>query len=205
SLSDVRQARLIWELGGPGHQAANPDEQAFADRAILGGSLLLGDSGTSLAIPLPVSTAVLLIETRGGAHAPDILRQLAPMLESADRQLHRHHRLTELEREVLGLEHSEQVQRALFAISQLSGCDRDMSEVLRGIHEIVGTLMYAENFFILLMDPSHDTVRMLYFVDVEDAVLFDEVPCDDIRHSATWYVLRNGRVLRGTRESIARK
>lgn len=205
SLPAVRQARLIWELGGPDHRASGPDEQAFADRAILSGSMALGDTGMSLAIPLPLSTAVLLIEARGAGHASEILHQLASLLESADRELHRHHRLAELERQVLGLAHSEQVQRALFAISQLSGCDRDMSEVLRGIHEIVGTLMYAENFFIVLLDPSHDTVRMLYFVDVEDAVLFDELPCDDIRHSATWYVLRDGRVLRGTRESIARE
>ena len=49
------------------------------------------------------------------------------------------------------LERSETLQRALFAISDLAGSERDMPSMLRGIHAIVSTLMYAENFFIVLL------------------------------------------------------
>ncbi len=202
SLVGVSQATVLWELGGSDQQSVDTDEQALADSALLRGTASFSAAGRRVAIPLPASTAVLSIGTSGTEHAVAITHQLAPLVKIADRLLQRHHRLAELEREVVRLGHSEQIQRALFAISQLSGSDRDMSEALRGIHDIVGMLMYAENFFIVLLDPTHDTIRMLYFVDVEDEPLFDELPCDEIEHSATWYVLRKGRALRGTCESI---
>ncbi|MGH8073496.1 MAG: bifunctional diguanylate cyclase/phosphodiesterase [Lysobacter sp.] len=204
SLPKVRGARLLWELGDAAHRPADAQEQALADAAISDARLHASDDGRLLAIPLPASTAVLVVESDGdiGAAPWD---ELSPVLQVADRELQRHNRLAELEREVVRLEHSEQIQRALFAISQLSGSDRDMADVLRGIHAIVGTLMYAENFFIVLRDATHDTIRMLYFVDVQDDSPFDEVPCDDIRHSATWYMLRDGKALRGNHERLLKQ
>ena len=202
SLPNVRGARLLWELGDAHHRPADANEQALADAALTDARLQASDGGHLLAIALPASTAVLVVES-GDGEAGDAPRDaLAPVLRVADRELQRHNRMGELEREVRRLEHSEQIQRALFAISQLSGSDRDMSEVLRGIHAIVGSLMYAENLFIVQRDPSLDTIRMLYFVDVQDPPPFDEVPCDDIRHSKTWYLLRGGKALRGTHERV---
>lgn len=161
-----------------------------------------GDSDRTASLDLPASNAVLAVTAADGSHPAAIATALAPVVATADPLLQRLRRLAELEQEVVKLQNSEKMQRALFAISQLSGSDRDMSEVLRGIHDIVGTLMYAENFFIALLDPTHDTIRMLYFVDVEDSPLFEELPREDLKHSATWYVLRDGRPLRGSREYI---
>jgi len=202
SLPVVQQARLLWELGSADHRLDDSGQQAFADAAVAEGTPQFRADGRHMAIPLPASTAVLLLETCSGGASAVLADELAAPLKIADRQLRHRSRLAELEREVLRLEHAEQLQRALFAISGLAGSGRDMAEVLRGIHEIIGTLMYADNFFIVLRDGTHDTIRMLYFVDVQDPAPFDELPCDDIRHSATWYVLRDGKALRGDHERL---
>ena len=89
-------------------------------------------------------------------------------LRLADRHIRRAQALDTLQASVGALERSNKLQRALFAISDLAGSERDMPEMLRGIHAIVGTLMYAENFFIVLHDAERDTIRFLYFADVED-------------------------------------
>ena len=44
---------------------------------------------------------------------------------------------------------AERLQRALFAISDLASSGEDTRVVLEGLHEIVGRLMYAENFYIV--------------------------------------------------------
>jgi diguanylate cyclase (GGDEF)-like protein len=105
--------------------------------------------------------------------------------------------LVDLKRAVAGLERSEQVQRALFAISDLAGSDRDMPDLLKGIHEIVGSLMYARNFFIVRLDASRERIRFLYFVDVEDLAPEGDRRVSDFEHTLTWYLLRDGKPLRG--------
>ena len=97
-------------------------------------------------------------------------------------------------------ERSERLQRALFAIADLAGSDRDMPEVLRGIHAIVGSLMHSENFYIVQHDPERETLRFLYFVDSEDDGLIDShlhVPMSSRKRSLTWYLLRDGKTLMG--------
>ena len=102
------------------------------------------------------------------------------------------------------LQHSDQVQRALFAISELAVSSSDMAEVLRGIHAIVDTLMYAENFYIVLRDPAHDTIELLYFADVQDPVPFQgQLPMEQFRNSYTWHVLHGRRALRGNAERLS--
>ena len=48
-----------------------------------------------------------------------------------------------------------------------------MPEVFRALHEIVGSLMYAENFYIVLYDAERDSMRFPYFVDTLD----QDPPC----------------------------
>ena len=40
-----------------------------------------------------------------------------------------------------------------------------MGEMLRRIHAVVGELMYAENFFIVLHNAERETLRFIYFAD----------------------------------------
>ena len=98
------------------------------------------------------------------------------------------------------LTQAERLQRALFAISDMAGSDMDMPMLLRGLHEIVGTLMYAENFLIALYDEKEDGIRIIYFVDTAEeewSGIGATEPMDSIKYSLTWYILREGRPLMG--------
>ena len=101
---------------------------------------------------------------------PQAARRLPPhwteSLRLADRHIRRARALDTLQTSVGALERSNKLQRALFAIADLAGSDRDMPEMLRGIHAIVGSLMYAENFFIVLLRRRARQLRFLYFADV---------------------------------------
>ncbi|MDQ6647406.1 MAG: EAL domain-containing protein [Pseudomonadota bacterium] len=106
------------------------------------------------------------------------------------------------------LQRSDALQRALFAISDLAGSDRDMPSMLEGIHAIVSTLMYAENFFIVRYDEVRDTIRFLYFVDVldpEPPVDQGDQPLTTIEHTLTWYVIRDGKARMGSAEELRRQ
>lgn len=105
-------------------------------------------------------------------------------------------------------ERSEKLQRALFAISDMAGSDLEMPEMLLGLHKIVGSLMYAENFFIALYEAEADTIRFLYFADVADADKpnnQERFPLAHFEQGLTWYLIRDGRPLRGSNDEIARQ
>lgn len=113
--------------------------------------------------------------------------------------------LARLDNTIQRLLHSERVQQALFAISDLSSSDLDMTDMLRALHQIVGALMYTENIYILLYNAETDTVRYVYFADVLDSFVADpndEIPLESIRNGVTWYLIRNGRPLRGTTQQL---
>lgn len=114
-----------------------------------------------------------------------------------------------LQHQLARLRHSEQVQRALYAISDLAGGDLDLDELLRRLHAIVGGLMYAENFYIVLYEPTRDAIRFVYFVDSHDErwqpVNVSEESMESLEHSLTWHLIRSGRPLRGTTADIERQ
>ncbi|TWI13488.1 GGDEF domain-containing protein [Aerolutibacter ruishenii] len=208
----VADARVVLKPAASGtgglHDADKPETvawQAWQDQ-----HPRRSTDGTWLGIPLPHSGAVLLLrledpEDPEGTGA--VIAALGALPGAIDQCLRGLLRVMELENSVVRLEHSEQLQRALFAISDLAGSGRDMPELLRGIHAIVGTLMYAENLFIVLYDEASDAAQLLYFVDVKDPAPApgEQFALDEIEHSLTWYVIRKGMALRGATDQIHRQ
>lgn len=146
--------------------------------------------------------AVLLVEVEDDDQCHRFIEQAGAWLDIAGRRFARALETAELRASLKRMGRAERLQHALYAISDLAGSDRDMPDMLRGIQAIVGTLMYAENFFIVAYDGERDTMRFLYFVDSEDK----SAPARDPRHeipmasrvgSLTWYVLHDGRSLMG--------
>ncbi|TAM94176.1 MAG: GAF domain-containing protein, partial [Rhodanobacteraceae bacterium] len=100
------------------------------------------------------------------------------------------------------LARAERLQRALYAIAnQASAVGSNLTPMFSTLHEIVGTLMYAENFYIALHDVKKDSVRFPYYsdtVDPEPPLPDSDLPMAEILHGPTWYVIRDGKPLMGS-------
>lgn len=152
-----------------------------------------------------IFSAVLLLAVDKRADGPRLVAAMSWPLEFAGRHLRRVLELSDVQEKLKRLERSESLQRALFAISDMASSDRDMHDMLHGVHRIVGDLMYAQNFYIVWRDAERDSLRFLYYVDVADT----EPPNDDaeimmsaIEHSLTWHLLRGAKPLMGNTEQL---
>jgi len=98
------------------------------------------------------------------------------------------------------LQRAARLQAALYAIADLASGALDMPDMLREIHAVVGTLMYAENFLIVLYTPERDTLRFIYFADSHDRMVPEpdvETPASEMGESVTLAMMRRGQAFRG--------
>jgi two-component system, cell cycle sensor histidine kinase and response regulator CckA len=99
-------------------------------------------------------------------------------------------------RDITEQRRSERIRSATFLISEAANASGNPGELFRAIHDIVGELMPARNFYIALYDPATDTVGFPYFVDEHDT--FSEPK--PLGKGLTEYVLRSGQTLLATPE-----
>jgi diguanylate cyclase (GGDEF)-like protein len=94
----------------------------------------------------------------------------------------------ELRREILERERGERLQSALYRIAELATTDTSTDEFYRHVHEIVGELINAQNFYIALLSEDGATVTFPYAVDEQER---DFSPRSSAR-GLTEYVMRTG-------------
>ncbi len=86
---------------------------------------------------------------------------------------------------------AEQLQQALFRISETATSAQNLNEMFVLIHEIISELIPAKNFYISLYDPDTNIIEFPYFMDE-----FDSPPTSRLaRRGLTEFVLRNGQPL----------
>ena len=83
------------------------------------------------------------------------------------------HDITELKR-------AESVQAALLAISEAAHTAKDLLALFQRIHQIIGALLPARNFYVALYDDRSDELSFPYFVDE-----FDQTPAPRPLNSGT--------------------
>src|SRR5256885_9471566 len=99
-------------------------------------------------------------------------------------------------RDVTARRRAECVQEAVYRISHTAHTADNLQELLRAIHEIVGELMPAKNFYVSLYDAEKDRLEFPYFVDEYDTAR--DIPPRKLRKGLTEYVLRTGQPLLAT-------
>jgi signal transduction histidine kinase/DNA-binding response OmpR family regulator len=115
-------------------------------------------------------------------------------------------RIAELEARLATDAGAAKTQAALYEIAELAGRAADMQEFYRGIHAILGTLLYAENCYIALYDSEREQISFAYYLDTVDTDWPDPrvwVPMG--QHEAkgvTGYVLQTGETLHTTRAEM---
>ena len=83
------------------------------------------------------------------------------------------------------------MQAALYSISQAAVSTESLPDLYRSIHQALGQLMPAQNFYIALYDPESDLITFTYFVDERDQPSPPKRP----GRGLTEYVLRTGQTL----------
>lgn len=109
--------------------------------------------------------------------------------------------LAEADARIETLEKSKQLQYALYEISDLAGSGLEMHDMLARVHQVVGGLMPAENFYIVQYDGKRKTIRYMYFADSRDTFnpnSATEYPLDEHMHSLTAALLQHGKPLIGS-------
>ena len=130
------------------------------------------------------------------ADAASLLAQRLPPALELERLHLAVHRLADAER----------LQRALYSIADLANSDLDMHDMMARIHAVIADLMYAENFYISLLDNGNHELYFPYFRDVADAEPpppQQRYPLSDYQGSLTAYVLTRGRALLGPSFDLA--
>lgn len=85
----------------------------------------------------------------------------------------------------------EGLREAVFRIAEASTSAPDLDQLYRSMHEIIGSVMPAQNFYIAVYDERQDLLSFPYFVDERDEPSSPHRPGKGL----TEYVLRTGRSL----------
>ncbi len=202
---------VAWTLDEHGLQCEPAIEPTPAQQVLVAAALASEDGAPRsdrlhAALRLEDAAAVLVVPAKAAKAVQRALDKASTPVHIAAVCLRRALDAATLALEHKRLAHSERLQHALYAIADLASSDRAMLDLLRGVHAIVGGLMYAENFYIVLHDPGAHTLRFLYFVDVQDADPpgnYGDVQMRDIEHSLTWYLLHDGKPLMGSAAQLA--
>jgi PAS domain S-box-containing protein len=96
-----------------------------------------------------------------------------------------------LYRDITEAKRTEQVQQAIYRISQAVVTTGSLDELYHSIHQTLGELMPVENFYIALYDPIEDLLSFPYFVDLYD----QPPPPAKPEHGLTEYVMRTKKPL----------
>ncbi|HXG59291.1 MAG TPA: EAL domain-containing protein [Thermoanaerobaculia bacterium] len=104
-------------------------------------------------------------------------------------------------RDVTAARRAELLQAVLFRIAKLSSAAENLDRFYAAIHESVGELMYAKNFYIAEYDAGKNLIRFPYYVDE-----YDPPPSPEgarLGRGLTAYVLRTGQPLLANQETFA--
>ena len=101
-------------------------------------------------------------------------------------------------RDITERKRAEALQKALYAISEAAHSAEDLQVLFKRVHEVIGYLLPAENFFVALYDASSDQLSFPYYVDQ-----YDEMPSPKALNEGTLSaeVIRSGEAVLLTPET----
>ncbi|GMU43763.1 MAG: GAF domain-containing protein [Xanthomonadales bacterium] len=182
-------ARIAAELGIALSEAPGPSPRSWL------GVPMLGADGIDGALVVQDYEA----ERRFDDHERDLLTFVAQMLQAAlerrslQQRLERRveERTQALRAEVVEREHAVRLQQALFRIAELAASPIALDAFYKALHGIVGELLLARNFFIVLLDATGEGLYFPYQVDETGDVYQPR----RLRRGLSEYLLRSGKPL----------
>lgn len=104
----------------------------------------------------------------------------------------------DLQAEIVERQRSERLQRALFRIAELSITSDTLERFYAQVHDVVGELLYARNFYIALLSEDGERLEFPYSIDERDEIRMPR----QLAMGATEYVLSTGRPLLADRRCM---
>lgn len=93
----------------------------------------------------------------------------------------------------------EEIRRdAIYRISEAVHNVDNLDELFKSIHNIIGKIIHAKNFYVAIYDETMNVIRFPYFIDEFDAVTEPQKPGKGL----TEFVLRTGESLLATPEKF---
>jgi diguanylate cyclase (GGDEF)-like protein len=126
--------------------------------------------------------------------------------ESKDELERRVHQRTEeldkvnrgLRQEVRERHRAERLQESLFKVAQLATADIDENSFYERLHDVVGGLLDARNFFIALLSDDHANLEFPYYIDAGEHRRHTR----PVGRGLSEYVMRRGQPWSGTSDDI---
>lgn len=105
------------------------------------------------------------------AFADDFLTTCQTIAAVIGSRLKSMHTIQQLKGSMQALEHSEQLRTALYEISEQAHSTENIIDLFARLHETVGHLIYAKNFYIALVEERGEKkyINFPYYVDEKDA------------------------------------
>jgi signal transduction histidine kinase len=157
-------------------------------------------AGGVLALPLRLADgypAACLFALEAAADASAVaacLRQVHAVTASLDGALQR----ARMARLSGSAQHSEQLRQTLVAAYAVENCD-DLKTALAALHQALRGMLYADNFFVVMLDERREWLHFPYFCDPYDH-FWEPLPFHEggLQGSLSAYVVGAGRIVRGT-------
>jgi len=105
----------------------------------------------------------------------------------------------DLQSEIVERQRAERLQRALFRIAELSITSDTLERFYAQVHDVVGELLYARNFYIALLSEDGEWLEFPYSIDERDAARVTR----RLGAGMTEYVISSGRPVLADRQRIA--
>ncbi|MGQ4583217.1 EAL domain-containing protein [Lysobacter sp. F60174L2] len=105
----------------------------------------------------------------------------------------------DLQSEIVERQRAERLQRALFRIAELSITSDTLERFYAQVHDVVGELLYARNFYIALLSEDGERLEFPYSIDERDAARVTR----RLGAGMTEYVISSGRPVLADRQRIA--
>jgi len=108
------------------------------------------------------------------------------------------HSNRDLQAEIVERQRGERLQRALFRIAELSITSDTLERFYAQVHDVVGELLYARNFYIALVSEDGTLIEFPYSIDERDSIR----QARQFAKGLTEYVIEQGRALLAERPQI---
>lgn len=110
-------------------------------------------------------------------------------------QLKLSRKVRRLEQLLQGYKHAKSVQYALLQLSELASSVTDMSVFYGAMHGVIGQMLSARNFYVVVVCPDSNTFTPVYYSDELDDTKAEDLASHMFEKGLTGYVYRQGKSL----------